>query len=64
MFSFEAEGFSCVLDVLHGGLEISNLQFLIQKVNIFLFNKTLDLDPDPVLNLDPYGPKTLDPKPH
>jgi hypothetical protein len=29
-----AEGFSCSLGVLHGGLGISNLQFLIKKIEI------------------------------
>jgi hypothetical protein len=44
MFSFEAEGFSCSLGVLYGGLRISNLQFLIKKIEIkfpaiyFFFN--------------------------
>jgi hypothetical protein len=27
-----AEGFSCSLGVLYGGLEISKLQFLIKKI--------------------------------
>jgi hypothetical protein len=29
-----AEGFSCSLGVLYGGLGISNLQFLIKKIKI------------------------------
>jgi hypothetical protein len=29
-----AEGFSCSLAVLYGGLEISKLQFLIKKIEI------------------------------
>ncbi len=29
-----AEGFSCSLGVLYGGLEISELQFLIKKIEI------------------------------
>ncbi len=45
-----AEGFSCSLDVLYGGLGISKLQILIKKYEFFsqLFNfklliiKTLD----------------------
>ncbi len=50
-----AEGFSCSLDVLYGGLGINKLQFLIKKmsnffpaVNCFKFlvMKTLDSDPD------------------
>ncbi len=32
MFSFNAEGFSCSLDVLYRGLRISKLQFLISKI--------------------------------
>ena len=65
-----AEGFSCSLDVLYGGLGISKMQFLIKKLfkkkfryNFFQFLviKTLDLDPDP----DWYRiqPKILDPDP-
>ncbi len=64
-----AEGFSCSLDVLYGGLGISKLQFLIKKryktnfqLYIFLLQflviKTLDPYPDPdsleMLDLDPY----------
>jgi hypothetical protein len=49
-----AEGFSCSLGVLYGGLGISKLQFLIKKIKIkFLvvhfFNldhQTLDPDPE------------------
>ncbi len=57
MFSFGAEGFSCSLRVLYGGLGISKLQYSIQKIKFyscnfflpFLVIKTLDseLDPDP-----------------
>jgi hypothetical protein len=56
-----AEGLSCSLDVLYGGLGISKLQFLIQQfvstvffLSKFLVIKTLDPDslemlaPDPV----------------
>jgi hypothetical protein len=32
MFSFEAEGYFCSLDVLYGDLEIDKLQFLIKKI--------------------------------
>ncbi len=44
-----AEGFSCSLDVLYGGLGISKLQFLMQKISSFfqlycLAIKTLDPD--------------------
>jgi hypothetical protein len=36
MFSFErAEGFSCSLDVLYGGLDICKSKFLIKKILIF-----------------------------
>ena len=50
-----AEGFSCSLGVLYGGLGISKLQFLIKKleikfpaINFFNFShQTLDPDPDP-----------------
>jgi hypothetical protein len=50
-----AEGFSCSLGVLYGGLGISKLQFLIKKikikflvVNLFsnLDHQTLDPDPE------------------
>jgi hypothetical protein len=37
MFSFEGWDFCCSLDVLHGGLGISKLQFLIKK-KIFSWN--------------------------
>jgi hypothetical protein len=49
-----AEGFSCSLGVLYGGLGISKLQFLIKKMEIkfpakiffsILGHRTLDLDP-------------------
>jgi hypothetical protein len=29
-----AKGFSCIVGVLYGGLGISNLQFLIQKIEV------------------------------
>jgi hypothetical protein len=35
MFSLRAEGFSCSLDVLYGGLGISKLKFVIKKILIF-----------------------------
>jgi hypothetical protein len=48
-----AKGFSCSLVVLYGGLGISKLQFLTEKINIKFFNfymffvtKTLDPHPD------------------
>jgi len=34
MFSLRAEGFSCSLGVLYGGLGIIKLQFLIKKIEI------------------------------
>jgi hypothetical protein len=49
-----AEGFSCSLGVLYGGLGISKLQFLIKKIEIqfpainffsILGHQSLDLDP-------------------
>jgi hypothetical protein len=49
-----AEGFSCSLGVLYGGLGISKLQFLIKKIeikfpaiNFFLILGHQTLDPDP-----------------
>jgi hypothetical protein len=49
-----AEGFSCSLGVLYGGLGISKLQFLIKKIEIefpaiifFSILGHLTLDPDP-----------------
>ena len=46
-----AEGFSCSLGVLYGGLGISKLQFLIKKIKIkfpisILGHQTLDPDPE------------------
>jgi hypothetical protein len=46
-----AEGFSCSLGVLYGGPGISELYFLIKKID-------QTLDPDPQLE------KMLDPDPH
>jgi hypothetical protein len=54
-----AEGFSCSLDVLHGGLGISKLKFMIKKilhfsdVNFFYFLVIKTLDPEQDLELDP-----------
>ncbi len=49
-----AEGFSCSLGVLYGGLGLSKLQFLIKKIeikypaiNFFLILGHQTLDPDP-----------------
>ncbi len=62
-----AEGFSCSLGVLYGGLGISKLQYLIKKIEIkfpainffsILDHQTLDLDPQLEKMLDP------DPYPH
>ncbi len=48
-----AEGFTCSLGVLYGGLGISKLQFLIKKIEIkfpaifsILGHQTLDPDPE------------------
>ncbi len=60
-----AEGFSCSLGVLYGGLGISKLQYLIKKIEIkfpainffsILSHQTLDLDPqlEKMLDPDPY----------
>jgi hypothetical protein len=63
-----AEGFSCGLCVLYGGLEITKLQFFPEKYPIFiqlyfllqfLVIKTLDSE----LDLDPQLGKMLDPDP-
>jgi hypothetical protein len=45
LFCLRAEGCSCSLDVLYGGLGISELQFLITNFSWFFF-KTLDPDSD------------------
>jgi hypothetical protein len=66
-----AEGFSCSLGVLYGGLGKGKLQFLIKKIEIkfpaiiffpILGHQTLDLapDPDPESQLE----KMLDPDPY
>ncbi len=72
-----AEGFSCSLGVLYGGLGISKLQFLIKKTKIkflvvnfsILDHKTLDPDPGSgsgirIRNPDPQLEKMLDPDPY
>jgi hypothetical protein len=51
-YVLRAEGFSCSLGVLYGGLGISKLQFLI-KNNQFFVIKTLDPDPESLQMLDP-----------
>ncbi len=62
-----AEGFSCSLGVLYGGLGISKFEFLIKKnknlISSCTFFSILDhqtLDPDP----DPQLEKMLDPDPY
>jgi hypothetical protein len=59
-YVLRAEGFSCSLSVLYGGLGISELQFLIKKISNFLLSctffqllfslKMLDPDPDSIRN--------------
>ncbi len=65
-----AEGFSCSLCVLYGGLGITKLQFLINKINkknssmgIKSWIK-LDQDPDPYPHPDQQLRKMLNPDPH
>jgi hypothetical protein len=47
-YLLRAEGFSCSLGVLYGGLGISKLQFLIKKIKIKIPYPQLEkmLDPD------------------
>ena len=72
-----AEGFSCSLGVLYGGLGISKLQFLIKKIKIkfpayffsILGHQTLDPDLGSgcgirIWNPDPQLEKMLDPDPY
>jgi hypothetical protein len=62
-----AEGFSGNLDVLHGGLGMSELLFLTKKIifnflsaaKFFQLSVIKTLDPEP--NPDPQVEKTLDP---
>ncbi len=65
-----AEGFSCSLDVVYGGLGISKLPFLIKKEKKisdvfflqFLVIKTLDPDSLEMLDPDPYpNPDSMNP---
>jgi hypothetical protein len=66
-----ADCFSCSLDVLHGGLGISILQFLIKKiyikknfvVNFSQFLPIETLDPDWIRIRIGIQPKMLDPDP-
>ncbi len=69
-----AEGFSCSLGVLYGGLGISKFQFLIKKIEIkfptkiFFFNFRSS-NPGSgswirIRNQDPQFKKMLDPDPH
>jgi hypothetical protein len=60
-----AEGFSCSLGVLYGGLGISKLQFLIKKIEIKFPAINFFIKPwiwirNPDLQLE----KMLDPDPH
>ncbi len=64
-----AEGFSCSLGVLYGGLGISKLQFLIKEIetkfpviNFFQFKVIKPWIR--ILNPDPQVEKMLDPDPH
>ncbi len=73
-----AEGFSCSLGVLYGGLGISKWKFLIKKIEIkfpainffsILGHQTLDPDPESgsairIRNPDPQLEKMLDPDPY
>jgi hypothetical protein len=52
MFSFGAEGFSCSLGILYGGLGISKLPFLIKKIEIKF----------PAINFSILGHQTPDPE--
>ena len=68
-FLCRAEGFSCSLGVLYGGLGISKLQFLIKKlkikfpaVNFFQFWVTKPWIR--IRNPDPQLEKMLDPDPY
>jgi hypothetical protein len=67
-----AEGFSCSLGVLYGGLGVSKLQVLIKKIeskfpaiNFLSILGRQTLDPDPLLEkmLDPDPDPYADPKP-
>jgi hypothetical protein len=61
-----AEGFSCSLGVLHGGLGISKWKFLIKKIKIKfsaeIFSNFFFIKPW-IRNLDPQLEKMLDPDP-
>jgi hypothetical protein len=57
-----AEGISCSLCVLYGGLGITKLQFFFSAVHFFQFLVIKTLDPDPYP--DPQLGKMLDPDPH
>jgi hypothetical protein len=66
-----AEGFSCSLAVLYGGLEISKLQFLIKKIeikfpaiNFFNFRSSNPGSGSGIRNPDPQLEKMLDPGPY
>jgi hypothetical protein len=56
VFSFEAEGFFCSLDVLYGRLGISKLLFLIKKVYFFhllIFFSSWSSNPGSNTTVDP-----------
>jgi hypothetical protein len=66
-----AEGFSCSLGVLYGGLGISKLQFLIKKIdikflaiNFFNFWSSNPGSGSVIRNPDPQLEKMLDPDPY
>jgi hypothetical protein len=65
-----AEGLSCSLGVLCGGLGISKLQFLIKKIEIkissckFFFNFRSSNPGSGIRNPDPQLEKMLDPDPY
>jgi hypothetical protein len=65
IFSLRAEGFSCSLDVLYGGLGICKLQFLIKKIlNFFSSCKffSIFIHRNPGIRTG-IQPKMLDPDP-
>jgi hypothetical protein len=70
-YLLRAEGFSCSLGVLYGGLKISKLQFLIKKIEIkfpaiiffFNFKSSNPGSGSGIRNPDPQLEKMLDPYP-
>jgi hypothetical protein len=57
-----AEGFSCSLDILYGGLGIKYLKFIYKK-KVFFCSKILQVFGIKTLDPDPYLLKMLDPAP-